>query len=115
MTEEGKGLGKSFKINLWGDRLLIEPAQRAEKTSGGIIIPSKGGDDKPLKGTIVGVGKGTDERPLSQELLGRQVMYSKFAGSRLKLDGEEYLILRETDIWADVEGEVDIEATDSMV
>lgn len=104
-----------FKIQLWGDRLLVRPDETAEKTKAGIYLPdSVRQEDKPLKGTIVSVGKGTVERPLSDDLLGKQVMYSKFAGSRLKINGNEYLILRETDVLATVEGEVKIEAVDTL-
>lgn len=105
----------NFKIKLWGDRLLVKPDAADEKTKSGIYIPSSVRDeDKPLKGTIVYVGAGTVEKPLSEDLCGQQVMYSKFAGSRLKINGEEYLILRETDVLATVEGDVKIESVDTL-
>lgn len=104
-----------FKIRLWGDRLLVKPDEAEECTKGGLYIPKSVRDeDKPLKGTIVSVGAGTVEKPLSQDLLGQQVMYSKFAGSRLKINGNEYLILRETDVLATVEGDVKIESVDTL-
>ena len=83
------------------DRVLIEPAPAETKTVGGIIIPDTA-KEKPLKGTIVAVGNGTkDEEMVLKE--GDQVLYGKYAGTEVKLDGQEYTIVKQNDILAIVE------------
>ena len=80
------------------DRVLIEPAPAETKTVGGIIIPDTA-KEKPLQGTIVAVGQGTkDEEMILKE--GDVVLYGKYAGTELELEGEKYLIMRQADILA---------------
>jgi chaperonin GroES len=80
------------------DRVLIKPAAAEEKTASGIIIPDSA-KEKPLKGEVKAVGKGTkDEEMVVKE--GDQVLYGKYAGTELELDGEKYLIMRQSDILA---------------
>ena len=89
------------KIQPLADRVLIKPAAAEEKTIGGIIIPDSA-KEKPLRGEVLAVGNGTkdEERVLKA---GDQVLYGKYAGTELELDGEKYLIMRQSDVLAKVE------------
>ncbi|MDB0601875.1 co-chaperone GroES [Tenacibaculum maritimum] len=80
------------------DRVLVEPAAAETTTASGIIIPDNA-KEKPQKGTIVAVGTGTKDEPLTVKV-GDTVLYGKYAGTELKLEGEDYLIMRESDIFA---------------
>ena len=88
------------KINIkpLADRVLIEPAAAEEKTTGGIIIPDTA-REKPQKGTVVAVGPGKKDEPMTLQE-GDQVLYGKYGGTDVTLDGKEYLIIREADIYA---------------
>jgi chaperonin GroES len=86
------------KIKPLADRVLIEPAQAEEKTAGGIIIPDTA-KEKPQKGTVVAVGPGKKDEPLTVKV-GEQVLYGKYAGTEITIDGTNYLIMRESDIVA---------------
>ncbi|MCM5662665.1 co-chaperone GroES [Galbibacter mesophilus] len=88
------------KLNIkpLADRVLIEPLEAETKTASGIIIPDNA-KEKPQKGTVVAVGPGTkDEKVTVKE--GDTVLYGKYAGTELKLEGNDYLIMRESDILA---------------
>jgi len=87
-----------IKIKPLADRVVIEPAPAEEKTAGGIIIPDTA-KEKPLKGTVVAVGSGKKDEPMTVKV-GDQVLYSKYAGTEITIDGKEYLIVRESDILA---------------
>ena len=80
------------------DRVLIEVLDSEEKTSGGIIIPDTA-KEKPQKGNVVSVGPGTKDNPVTLKQ-GMTVLYGKYSGTELKLDGKDYLIMRESDILA---------------
>ena len=87
-----------MNIKPLADRVLIEPAPAETKTVGGIIIPDTA-KEKPLKGTVLAVGKGTkDEEMILKE--GDKVLYGKYAGTELELDGKKYLIMRQSDVVA---------------
>ncbi len=86
------------KIKPLADRVLVEPAAAEEKTSGGIIIPDTA-KEKPQKGTVVAVGSGTKDNPMTVKV-GDKVLYGKYAGTELSYDGTQYLIMRESDIFA---------------
>jgi chaperonin GroES len=87
-----------MSIKPLADRVLVKPAAAEEKTVGGIIIPDTA-KEKPLKGEIVAVGKGTkDEEMVLKE--GDKVLYGKYAGTEIELDGETYLIMRQSDVLA---------------
>lgn len=86
------------KIKPLADRVLIEPAQAEEKTAGGIIIPDTA-KEKPQKGTVVAVGPGKKDEPMTVKT-GDQVLYGKYAGTEITIDGTNYLIMRESDIVA---------------
>ncbi len=80
------------------DRVLIEPAAAEEKTAGGIIIPDAA-KEKPRKGIVVAVGDGKKDEPLVVKL-GDTVLYGQYSGTDLKVEGKDYLIMRESDILA---------------
>lgn len=86
------------KIKPLADRVLVEPAAAEEKTAGGIIIPDTA-KEKPQKGKIVAVGPGKKDEPMTVKV-GDQVLYGKYAGTEITIDGENYLIMRESDIVA---------------
>jgi len=80
------------------DRVLIEPAAAEQKTAGGIIIPDTA-KEKPQRGTVVAVGPGKKDEPLSVKV-GDLVLYGKYAGTEISIEGKDYLIMRESDIVA---------------
>jgi chaperonin GroES len=80
------------------DRVLVEPAQAEETTSSGIIIPDTA-KEKPQKGSIVAVGAGKKDEPLTVKV-GDTILYGKYAGTEITIEGKEYLIMRESDIFA---------------
>lgn len=85
-----------MKLKPLADRVLIQPTPAEETTLAGIIIPDSA-KEKPLKGTIVAVGNGTkDEEMILKE--GNTVLYGKYAGTEVELDGEKYLIMRQADV-----------------
>lgn len=80
------------------DRVLIEPAAAEEKTAGGIIIPDAA-KEKPRKGIVVAVGDGKKDEPLVVKV-GDTVLYGQYSGTDLKVEGSDYLIMKESDIYA---------------
>ena len=88
------------KVNIkpLADRVLVEPAPAEEKTAAGIIIPDTA-KEKPQKGTVVAVGPGKKDEPMTVNV-GDNVLYGKYAGTELTIDGCNYLIMRESDIVA---------------
>ena len=88
------------KLNIkpLADRVLVEPLEAETKTASGIIIPDTA-KEKPQKGNIVAVGPGTKENPVTVKV-GNTVLYGKYSGTELKLNGKDYLIMRESDILA---------------
>ena len=78
------------------DRVLVEPVKAETKTASGIIIPDTA-KEKPQEGTVVAVGNGKPDEPMTVKV-GDRVLYGKYAGSELKLDGKDYLIVRESDL-----------------
>jgi chaperonin GroES len=78
------------------DRVIVKPAPANEKTAGGIIIPDTA-KEKPQRGVVVAVGPGKKDEPVSIKK-GDTVLYTKYAGTEIQLNGEELLIMRETDI-----------------
>ena len=87
-----------LKIKPLADRVLVEPLEAETKTASGIIIPDTA-KEKPQKGTVAAVGPGTKEESVTVNI-GDTVLYGKYAGTELKLDGTDYLIMRESDIIA---------------
>jgi len=88
------------KVNIkpLADRVVVEPAPAEDKTAGGIIIPDTA-KEKPQMGTVVAVGEGTKDAPVTLKV-GEKVLYGKYAGTELTLEGKDYLIMRESDIYA---------------
>lgn len=80
------------------DRVLVEAAAAEEKTASGIIIPDTA-KEKPQKGKIIAVGNGKVDEPLTVKV-GDTVLYGKYAGTEISHDGHDYLIMRESDIFA---------------
>lgn len=87
-----------LNIKPLADRVLIEPIEAETKTASGIIIPDNA-KEKPQKGNVVAVGKGTKDEPMTVKV-GDTVLYGKYSGTDLKLEGKDYLIMREADILA---------------
>ena len=87
-----------LNIKLLADRVLIEPLEAETKTASGIIIPDSA-KEKPQKGNVVAVGPGTKENPVTAKV-GNTVLYGKYSGTELKLENNDYLIMRESDILA---------------
>ncbi|RLB70162.1 MAG: co-chaperone GroES [Deltaproteobacteria bacterium] len=90
-----------MKIRPLQDRLIVKRLEEEEKTKGGIIIPDAA-KEKPMQGEVIAVGKGkiTDEGkalPLDVKA-GDRILFGKYAGTEIKIDGEEYLIMREDDV-----------------
>ena len=87
-----------MNIKPLADRVLVLPAPAEEKTVGGIIIPDSA-KEKPLKGTVIAVGNGTKDEEMVVKPTDK-VLYGKYAGTEIELDGEKYLIMRQSDILA---------------
>ena len=87
-----------MSIKPLADRVLIKPAAAEEKSVGGIIIPDTA-KEKPLKGNVVAVGNGTKDEEMVVKP-GDNVLYGKYAGTEIEFDGENYLIMRQSDILA---------------
>ena len=83
------------------DRVLIEPAEAEVKTAGGIIIPDSA-KEKPLKGKVVATGNGTKDEEIVVKV-GDTVLYGKYAGTEIEVEGAKYLMMRQSDILAIVE------------
>lgn len=87
-----------MNIKPLADRVLIEPAPAEEKTIGGIIIPDTA-KEKPLQGKVLAVGNGTKDEEMVLKT-GDQVLYGKYAGTEIEIEGEKYLIMRQSDVLA---------------
>ena len=90
-----------MKIKPLADRVLIEPAAAEEVTIGGIIIPDSA-KEKPLKGKVLATGNGTKDEEMIVKV-DDTVLYGKYAGTELELDGKKYLMMRQSDILAILE------------
>jgi len=88
----------NVKIKPLADRVLIEPMQAEEKTASGIIIPDTA-KEKPQKGTVVAVGPGTADEKMEVKK-GDMVLYGKYSGTEISIDGTDYLIMKQADILA---------------
>jgi chaperonin GroES len=88
----------NVNIKPLADRVLVEPAAAEEKTAAGIIIPDTA-KEKPQKGKVVAIGVGKKDEPMTVKA-GDQVLYGKYAGTEIAIDGTDYLIMRESDILA---------------
>ena len=96
-----------MKIRPLQDRIIVKRVQEEEKTKGGIIIPDTA-KEKPIEGKVIAVGNGKVQedgkvRPLDVKA-GDRILFSKYAGTEIKIEGEEHLIMREDDILGVIEG-----------
>ena len=87
-----------MKIQPLADRVLVKPAPAEEKTIGGIIIPATA-KEKPLQGEVIAVGNGTKDEAMVLKA-GDTVLYGKYSGTEVELDGTKYLIMRQSDVLA---------------
>ena len=87
-----------LNIQPLADRVLVEPVAAETTTASGIIIPDNA-KEKPQKGTVVAVGTGKKDDPLTVKV-GDTVLYGKYGGTELKLEGKDFLMMRESDILA---------------
>jgi chaperonin GroES len=88
----------AIKIKPLADRVIVEAAMAEEKTAGGIIIPDTA-KEKPQRGKIVAVGNGKPDEPMTVKV-GDTVLYGKYAGTEITIEGKDYLIMREADVFA---------------
>ncbi|MDR2805766.1 MAG: co-chaperone GroES [Dysgonamonadaceae bacterium] len=89
-----------MNIKPLADRVLIKPAAAEEKTVGGIIIPDSA-KEKPLKGEVMAVGNGAKDEPMVLKA-GDTVLYGKYAGTEIEIEGAQYLIMRQSDVLATI-------------
>ncbi len=87
-----------LSIKPLADRVVVEPAAAEEKTAGGIIIPDTA-KEKPQKGKVLAVGSGKPDEPMTVKV-GDSVLYGKYSGTEISIDGGDYLMMRESDIFA---------------
>lgn len=87
-----------MKIKPLADRVLIKPDKAEEKSAGGIIIPDSA-KEKPLKGKVIAVGKGTKDEAMELKE-GDEVLYGKYAGTEIEIEGEKLMIMRQSDVLA---------------
>jgi chaperonin GroES len=95
---------KKLKIRPLDDRVVVEPFEAEEKTAGGIVLPDTA-REKPQQGKVIAIGPGkllekTGERGKMSLKVGDKVFYGKYSGTEIEIDGEEYVILRESDVLA---------------
>ncbi|UTW64441.1 co-chaperone GroES [bacterium SCSIO 12741] len=88
----------ALNITPLADRVVVEPAAAEEKTAGGIYIPDTA-KEKPQKGTVVAAGAGKPDEPITVKV-GDAVLYGKYSGTEITIEGNDYLIMRESDIFA---------------
>lgn len=88
------------------DRILVEPEDAETKTKGGIVIPDTADKEKPVRGVVIAIGTGKyidgKIQPL-QVKKGDKILYGKYAGTNIKLEGKEYLVMREEDVMGVIE------------
>lgn len=97
----------SEKIRPLYDRIIVKRAEEERKTAGGIVIPDTANAEKPVRGEIVAVGPGKyldngDVRALAVKV-GDKVLFGKYSGTEVKIDGKDYIVMREEDIMGIIE------------
>ena len=107
-TSQQEVSGVAVKIRPVGDRVVVKPTQKEEVTKSGIVLPDTA-KEKPQEGVVIAVGTGKltdkgDRTPIEVKE-GDRVLFAKYGGTEYKLDGEELVVLRESDILAILEGE----------
>jgi len=95
-------MASDFRIRPLGDRVVVKPVEREEKTKGGIFLPDTASKERPMEGTILAVGEGriddNGKRVQMHVQAGDKVLFAKYSGTEYKVDDVEYLILSEKDI-----------------
>lgn len=91
-------MAKKLSVTPLHDRVIVKPAPAEEKTAGGIIIPDTA-KEKPQRGVIIAAGTGKKDEPMTVKA-GDNVLYGKYAGTEITIEGEDYLIMRESDLLA---------------
>ena len=91
-------MAKKLQVTPLHDRVIVKPAAAEEKTAGVIIIPDTA-KEKPQRGTIVAAGTGKKDEPMTVKV-GDNVLYGKYAGTEISIEGQDLLIMRESDILA---------------
>jgi chaperonin GroES len=91
-------MAKKLQVTPLHDRVIVKPAAAEEKTAGGIILPDTA-KEKPQRGTIVAAGTGKKDEPMTVKV-GDNVLYGKYAGTEISIEGQDLLIMRESDILA---------------
>ena len=91
-------MSKNVKITPLHDRVIVKAAAAEEKTAGGIIIPDTA-KEKPQRGVVIAAGPGKKDEPMTVKS-GDTILYGKYAGTEVSFEGEDYLIMRESDILA---------------
>ena len=91
-------MSKNVKITPLHDRVIVKAAAAEEKTAGGIIIPDTA-KEKPQRGIVIAAGPGKKDEPMTVKS-GDTILYGKYAGTEVSFEGEDYLIMRESDILA---------------
>ena len=98
-------MAKDMKLRPLDDRVVVEPMEAEERTAGGIVLPDTA-KEKPQRGTVISVGPGklldSGDRGKLSVTIGDEVIYGKYTGTDIELDGRDVKILRETDILAKV-------------
>jgi chaperonin GroES len=87
-----------MNIKPLADRVLVAPAEAEQKTASGIIIPDTA-KEKPQKGKVIAVGAGKKDEPMTVKV-GDTVLYGKYSGTEVSYEGKDYLIMKESDIYA---------------
>jgi len=98
ISKINKIMAKKLNVTPLHDRVIVKPAAAEEKTAGGIIIPDTA-KEKPQRGTVIAAGPGKKDEPVTVKN-GDTVLYGKYAGTEIQIEGEDYLIMRESDILA---------------
>ena len=88
----------SVNVQPLQDRVIVKPAEKAEKTAGGIIIPDTA-QEKPQRGEVVAVGKGAKRDEPMTVKVGDTVLFGRYSGTEIEIEGDKYLLLKETDIF----------------
>ena len=88
----------TLNIKPLADRVLVEPLEAETKTASGIIIPDSA-KEKPQQGVVIAVGAGKKDEPMTVKV-GDKVLYGKYCGNEISVDGKKYLIMHESDIFA---------------
>ncbi len=91
-------MANKLKVTPLHDRVIVKPAKAEEKTAGGIIIPDTA-KEKPQRGTVLAAGPGKKDEPVTVKV-GDTVLYGKYSGTEIQLNGDDLLIMRESDILA---------------